>query len=170
MEPLKIDESKFKFQYLPDFANFILKNKLEEFVTVSIRYCREENLPMLRTLASMPEKDLIHISIESNRELLTALAENNVVPFIKKNIEKIINNDVKDKDGNRVLNVSEILVEDIILAFFLRRKTFAFFLHAYTQNAVLHTLLMTELDVYTTQEHLLTSKTMVRLNSQKSEE
>ena len=169
MESLKIDGSKFKFQYLPDFANFLLKNKLKEFVTVNIRFCREEDLPMLRNLAKMTEDELVGISEAANKQLLTALSKNNIVPYIENNIGNIINNKIIDYKGRKTIDISEIVVEDIILAFYLRRKTFSFFLHAYTPNAVLHTLIIEELDFYTTQEHLLTSKAIVRMNSQKPE-
>ena len=151
---LKVDKSKFKFQYMPDFADFILKNKLEEFVTVGIRFCREMDLPLMRPLAKIPEKDLIAMSKDSNEELLKALAENDVTPLIEKRLELFIKNEMTNKQGQKVLDRSEILAEDIILGVYLKRKIFSFFLHAYTQNAVLHTLILSEMDYYTTQEQL----------------
>ena len=153
-----IDLSKFKFQYLPDYARFLLENKLEEFVMVGIRFARELDLPMMRPLARIPEKQLIALSQQSNREILEGLASNNIVPFIKKNISDFINNQMKDLDGNILLDKSEVVAEDIILAFHIRRKVFSFFLYAYTQNAVVHMLIANEVDIYTTQEHLLTTK------------
>lgn len=161
MEYEKIDSAKFKFQYLPDFANFILKNKLDEFVTVGIRFCRELDLPMMRPLSKMSEKDLIELSRDSNKEILTALADNNIAPFIEKNIHIFVTNQINDKKGEKLLDKSEIVAEDIILAYYIRRKLFIFFLHAYTQNAVVHMLIAAELDLYTTQEHLLTVKALI---------
>jgi hypothetical protein len=155
---VNINDSTFKFQYLPDYAAFLLKNKLEEFSTVGIRFCREVDLPMLRPLAKMPEKELVAITIESNREILSALARNDIAPFIEKNIEKFITNQINDSRGRKLLDRTEVVAEDIILAFYVRRKLFSFFLHSYTQNAVVHMLIATEVDFYTTQEHLLTTK------------
>lgn len=157
----EINRANFKFQYLPDFSKFILREKLDEFVTVGIRFCRELDLPMMRPLAKMPEKDLIELSRDSNKEILTSLAENNVVPFIEKNIKNFVSNNINDKDGRRLLDRSEVAAEDIILAYYIRRRTFAFFFHSYTQNAVVHVLLASELDAYTTQEHLLTVKALI---------
>jgi hypothetical protein len=155
---VNINDSTFKFQYLPDYAAFLLKNKLEEFSTVGIRFCREVDLPMLRPLAKMPEKELVAITIESNREILSALARNDIAPFIEKNIEKFITNQINDSRGRKLLDRTEVVAEDIILAFYVRRKLFSFFLHSYTQNAVVHMLIATEVDFYTTQEQLLTTK------------
>jgi hypothetical protein len=156
-----INTANFKFQYLPDYSSFLLNNKLDEFVTVGIRFCREMDLPMMRPLAKMPEKDLIELSRESNREILTALAKNDIVPFIEKNIRNFIMNQINDSKGSKLLDRSEVMVEDIILAFYIRRKLFAFFLYSYTQNAVVHMLISAELDYYTTQEHLLTVKALI---------
>src|ERR1700739_844808 len=123
---LKVDKSKFKFQYMPDFAYFILKNKLEEFVTVGIRFCREMDLPLMRPLAKIPEKDLIAMSKDSNEELLKALAENDVTPLIEKRLELFIKNEMTNKQGQKILDRSEILAEDIILGVYLKRKIFSF--------------------------------------------
>ena len=156
-----IDISRFKFQYLPDYAKFLLENKLEEFGMVGIRFAREMNLPMMRPLAKIPEQQLIETARESNREILEGLAANNIVPFIKKNIQNYINNQIMDKEGNILLDKSEVMAEDIIMAFYLRRKVFSFFLYAYTQNAVVHMLIASEVDAYTSQEHLITTKAMI---------
>ncbi len=158
MPNIPIDSTKFKFQYLPDYANFLLQNKLDEFVTVGIRFCRELDLPMMRPLAKMPEEQLIELSRESNREILSGLSGNDIVPFIKKNLKNFIDNKIVDAQGQKLLDKTEVIAEDIILAFYIRRKLFSFFMHAYTQNAVVHTLIASEVDAYTTQEHLLTTK------------
>lgn len=156
-----IDISKFKFQYLPDYAKFLLENKLDEFGMVGIRFAREMDLPMMRPLAKMSEDQLMVLSRESNREILTGLASNNIVPFIRKNITKYVNNNITDHNGKILLDKSEVVPEDIILAFYIRRKVMGFFLYAYTQNAVVHMLISNEVDAYTTQEHLLTTKAVL---------
>jgi hypothetical protein len=158
MTNIPIDAAKFKFQYLPDYAKFLLQNKLTEFVTVGIRFCRELDLPMMRPLAKIPEPQLIELSTDSNKQILTGLSDNNIVPFIEKNLENFINNNIVDIKGNKLLDRTEVVAEDIILAFYIRRKLFSFFMHAYTPNAVLHTLIAAEVDAYTTQEHLLTTR------------
>jgi hypothetical protein len=154
-------KAEFKFQYVPEYAKFLLTNKLDEFVTVGIRFARELDLPMMRALAMVPEKDLIELSRESNREILTALANNDIVPFIEKNIKNFVNNTINDSHGKKVIDRSDVIVEDIILAFYIRRKLFSFFLHSYTPNAVVHMLIASEIDYYTTQEQLLTQKALI---------
>jgi hypothetical protein len=168
MSGIEVNMISFKFRYLPDFAAFLLEKKLEEFSQVGIRFYREADLPMLRSVAHIPEKDLIALSLESNRELLTALSTNQIGLFIKKNVSKFVTNQITDAKGSKLMDRSEILTEDIILAFYLRRKTFIFFLYAYTQNTAVHTLIFEELDYYTTQEQLLTSKAIIKKRNEET--
>lgn len=155
MERLLKEKGLFKFQYLPDYAKFLLNNKLEEFTTVGIRFCRELDLPMMRPLAKLPETKLVELSIESNKKTLVALAGNNIEPLISKNISLYVKNQMNDNEGNKLLDNTEVVAEDFILGFYIRRKLFSFFLYSYTQNTVIHTLIISEVDYYSTQEHLL---------------
>src|SRR5688572_21962625 len=108
---IKVDSGKFQFQYIPDYANYLLKNKLEEFTTVGIRFCREADLPMMRAVAKIPEKDLVALSVAANKELLAALADNNVASVVEKNLTTFIKNEMVDKDGKKILDRSEIMAE-----------------------------------------------------------
>lgn len=154
-------QAKFKFQYIPDYSKFLLDSKLEEFTLVGIRFCREYDLPMMRPVAKVPEAKLIELSVEANKRLLDRLSKNLVGDFIDENIQKFVENKIDEIDGQKILDQTDIVAEDIILAFYIRRKLFSFFLHSYTQNAVLHTLIMSEVDDYTTREHLLTTKAFI---------
>jgi hypothetical protein len=158
---LSTGKANFKFQYLPDYANFLLNNKLDEFVTVGIRFCREADLPMMRPLNKMPEADLVALSRESNKSFLSALAVNDIVPLMEERITQFVENRMLDRKGKKLIDRSDILVEDIILSFYLRRKTFIYFLHTYTKNLVIHMLIAEELDYFTTHEHLATVKALM---------
>jgi hypothetical protein len=156
-----VDKSKFRFQYIPDFAKFLLNNKLEEFTTVGIRFCREVNLPLMRPLAKIPEHDLVAMSIEANKELLEALALNNIGPLVENGLKQFVKNEMVNTKGEKIIDRSEVIAEDIIVGTRLKRKMFSFFLQSYTQNAVLHTLIMDETDEYTTREQLLTFMALI---------
>ncbi|MCW3077726.1 MAG: hypothetical protein JWO32_2335 [Bacteroidetes bacterium] len=153
-----IDKTKFTFQYLTNYATYLLSNRLEEFVTVSIRFCREVDLPMLKPLSKFSEKELVNLSMESNRLMLEAIAKNSIAEYIEDNTKKWISNKLE------VIDKNEILAEDLTLAFFIRRKTFAHFLDSYTKNVVLQKFIIAETDVYTTQEELISYKTYLGLH------
>lgn len=162
MERLK-KKGLFKFQYLPDYAKFLLENKLEEFVTVTIRFCREVELPMLKPLSKLSEQELVALSVQNTKELLESLSKNEIADFMQLRIDDFIANRIKDLSGKQLLNNTELVAEDIILGYYIRRKVFSFFLHSYTQNAVLHTLIISETDYWTSYEHLFTTKAFVQV-------
>lgn len=149
MNAYRVNKSLFKFEYLPEFADFLLKNKLEEFVTVGIRFCREADLPLLKPLAKLSEKELVALSLESNRQILSALSANKVGDLIETNV----NNWVKNKIN--VIDKNEVVAEDLTLVYFIRRKLFSYFLDSYTKNLVEQKFIIGEVDVYTTQEELI---------------
>jgi hypothetical protein len=153
--------ANFKFQYLPDFASFLLNNKLDELVLTSIRFCRDADLPMMRPLSRMSEEVLVEGTRETNRAFLAALAVNDIEPLMEERIKQVVDNNFKDKEGNRYIDNSEIMSEDLILGFYLRRKVFIHFLHAYTKNLALHMLIVEELDYFTTYEHVATAKALL---------
>ncbi|MGZ4033676.1 MAG: hypothetical protein ACXVPU_12810 [Bacteroidia bacterium] len=161
MKEFKIDKTVFKFKYLQDYASFLLNNKLEEYVTVGIRFCREVDLPMLRPLAKLSEKELITLSLDSNKEILSALVNDSIADFIEKNINRWISNNLG------IIDRYEIVPEDLTLAFFLRRKIFSHFLDSYTKNVVLQKLIIAEVDVYTTQEELISLKAYIGIQKEK---
>jgi len=62
-----INKALFTFRYVPAYANFLLTRKLEDFVTVGIRFARQYDLPMMKPLSRLTEKELTKISLESNK-------------------------------------------------------------------------------------------------------
>jgi hypothetical protein len=160
MEKIKVDEKIFKFKYLPDYAGYLLKNKLEEFVTVGIRFAREVDLPMLKPLAKIPEKQLVELSLESNKQILSALVNNTVGSFIQSNL----NNWMDNKLG--IIDKFEIVAEDLTLAYHIRRKLFSHFLYGYTKSAPIQQSIINEIDVYTSMEELISLKAFLRLQQE----
>lgn len=149
MVSINIDYSQFRFQYLPDYASFILQNHLREFVTVSIRFAQESNVPLLRALSRFSEEELVNLGTDSNSVTLARLAKNQIASHIEENAKKWID------DTLGIVRRDEILGEDITLIFYVRRRTFAYFLDMYTKNVVLQKLIIGEVDTYTTQEELI---------------
>jgi len=149
----------FRFSYLPDYAGYLLENKLTEFVTVSIRFSRDAELPLLKPLSKFSEKELVDLSMESSSEMLLALKEGRIEQHIRENTKKWLDNKLE------VVHKDEILAEDVTLLFYIRRKTFAHFLDAYTKNVVLQKFIIAEVDYYTTQEELISYNAYLKMHS-----
>ena len=161
---VNVNKKNFQFIYLPDYATFLLNNKLTEFVTVGIRFCREVDLPLLKPLAKFSEEELVKLSIDSNREILTAIVTNKIADHIEANSKKWIANNLV------IVDKEEISAEDLTLGFYLRRKIFGFFLDAYTKNVFLQKFIISELDVYTTQEELISLNIYLQMQRKKMDE
>ncbi len=162
MVKVKVDKTKFEFKYLPAYADYLLKNHLEEYVKISIRFCREVDLPMLKPLAKMPEQDLINLSLESNRITLNALRDSTIAEHIHENLTKWVENKLGFIDR------SEIAIEDLSLVYYIRRKTFSYFLYGYTQSAAVQQLIINEVDAYTSMEELISLKVYIDLQKEKA--
>jgi hypothetical protein len=157
----KVDKELFKFVYLPDYASFILKNILTEFITVGIRFSREADLPLLKPLGKLTEKELVELSMESHKEILKALSENKIGEYIEVHAKKWISNSIG------IIDKDDIVAEDLTLVFYLRRKLFAHFLDQYTKNVVEQKYIIAELDFYTTHEELLSYNIYLKMQQEK---
>ncbi len=163
MEKIIVDKQLFKFKYLPAFADYILKNKLEEFVTVGIRLARELDLPMMKPLAKVPEKELIKLSIESTKRILKALGENNITPLIEENLNNWAANKIQ------YLDKFDVAAEDLTLAYHIRRKVFSYFLYGYSQSAPVQLSIVNEVDVYSSMEELISLRVYFKLQKEKED-
>ena len=159
MPVTKLNTSHFKFKYLPDYASYLLKNKLEEFVLVGIRFSREIDLPLLKPLAKLSEQELVKISVDSNRETLNALRESQIAEHIEINLKNWVENKL-------IVDKGEIAAEDLTLAFYVKRKMFTYFLYSYTPNTALHQLIVSEVDTYTTYEELAMLKVYLHIHNE----
>jgi hypothetical protein len=149
MVSFTLDKAVFKFSYLPDYANYLRANRLNEFVTVGIRFSREANIPILKPLSKFTEEELVKMGMESNKLMLEALAQSKIAEHIEEGAKKWINNTMGALDRD------DITAEDLTLGFYIRRKIFTHFLDAYTKNVVLQKFIIAEVDIYTTQEELM---------------
>ena len=160
LNELNIKKEKFNFRFLPDFAKYILENHTEEFVKIGIRFCREEELPLMKPLAKFSEEELIKLSADSNQIFLKALSENRVVEFVEENLTKYLTNQIG------IIDKSEVEIADLTLAFYIRRKLFAYFIYGYTKNPSVQQSIVAEVDAFTSQEELLTLKAYMILQKE----
>ena len=158
MYELNIDKKVFQFKYLPPYAQFLAEHKLEDFVRVGIRFARQYDIPMMKPLSRISEKELVALSLTSNSEMLEAVAQNRLADYIEKNSRAWLEN----KLG--VIDQHEVAAEDLVLAYYIRRKTFAHFLYEYSPNLTIHQLITAEVDTLTTQEELVNLKVFLHLH------
>lgn len=157
----EINAADFEFTYLHDYARYLCEQHLDEFVLVGIRFSREANLPILKPLSKFPEAELVKLGRDSNKELLLALAEKRFAEHVEAKSRQWIDNTLG------ILDKDDIMVEDLTMGFYLRRKIFAHFLDIYTKNMVLQKFIIAEVDRWTTREELIFYTIYLRMQQEK---
>ena len=114
---MKDPKDKLSFEFLPEFASFILNNHLEDYSREQLKTSRDEDVPLLKFFSQMPEEELLQLAEKSAKEFLTALAQNKARDYIVKSADDYIKNRIS------FLEREQVVAEDITIVSFIRRKT-----------------------------------------------
>ncbi len=79
---------------LKKFARFILDNYLDEFVAEDLKRAHLVNLPLLKLVAHLPEKDQFVVFQKSARDLFLEITEDRVVEVSYTTIENFKQNKI----------------------------------------------------------------------------
>lgn len=140
-----IKQVKLDFYHLPDYANFLLYNKPDEFSLAMLNVSLEEKLPILKHFETLPEDQVIKLTLESTKVLLKYFAENKANEYIDFSQKRWVNDQLP-----LLLQGESIIVRDITKLSFIRRKVFRRFISDYTTDITTHNNIMEEVDRFTT--------------------
>lgn len=154
-------KDKLTFHYLPDFATFVLANHFEDYVKEQLLASRQEDIPLLKFFAHMPEDALMELSRKSNREFLIALQENQARDYIVRSAEDYMKNRIS------FLEREQVVAEDITIATFIRRKTLRKFLAMYTNDIALFGQVMEELDRFVAENEAASFNAYLHIQQEK---
>ncbi len=153
----KLDARISEFKYFPGLANFILTDHLEHFVRAQIAYSQEEQIPLLKFFKDLTEDQFFEISINSSVDLLTAIAENELLDYIEKSVTNFKENLLP------VLENESVLAEDITLVSLVRRKAFGKMLQVYTDDVELVLQTTAEIDLYLAQSEMRSFNAFIQI-------
>ena len=114
--------------YLPGYAEYLLLHKKELFAETFIKNAYALNIPLLKYFDTLKPEERFRISMDSNTRLLTALQLQNIEDYIETSRQNWVNNQLP------VVAKDQVVVEDISLVNFARKKTFFDLLHHYTTD------------------------------------
>lgn len=149
--------NKLIFRHLPAYANYIRDNHIVPYIQDQIDMSREMNLPIMRFIEGIPDKDLIEMGIQSHRDFLTA-AENNT---LKEHFEKALQTWTSDSMG--IIKKDEIAAEDITVGGFIRKKAMLKFLPEYTSDINQLLEIVHEIDTMTVESGTASTNVYIRL-------
>lgn len=116
------------YLHLPDYARFLLEHHLEDYIHFQLRLSRELNLPMMRHLSHMGERELIEFSISSTKEFFYCLIENKADDFINASAEQWLTNQLE------IIGRHQIEARDITYVHYIRGKALKKWIFEYTTD------------------------------------
>ena len=132
------------FEYLPQYAKYLLENQAEAFTRAQLDVARKTKPPLLNHL-NISEEELVSILFRNTHELLNACVENTVSRYIQLYIKEWL------RQHSSFLISKQISIEDISLLSFVQRNAFRQFISGYTKDAVLIGNILTEADLFITE-------------------
>ena len=153
----KKDERSLEFEVLPSFIQYILENRLEEFVKEQLRLSKEIEVPLLQYFKDMSEEQMFQLSLQSSKETLTWLANNKAKEQIETSIQQW--------KAGRLPQVSKenVIADDLTLIPFVRKKTLLKFLPEFARTVPDAIAIINEIDQYTLEQETRTFNVYIDL-------
>lgn len=136
---------KFIFKHLPDYANFLMDNKLKEFSLDLLNIAAEEKSSSFQNMHTLPEQERLELTLKHTKKLLECITINHADRFIKLRSKTWIGNKTCD------IQTPQTIARNITNIAFIFRKAFRNFISSYTSEFSIAINLMNELDQFITQ-------------------
>lgn len=153
------------FVSLPQFALFVVDEKLDEFVREQIRLSRELELPVLKHLSHMSDDELAGVSKITALEFLGYFVRNEASTLITLAIERWIADQLPQNIGRYQLSV-----HDITLLTFIRKKALLKFLPDFTTDLSKSLSIVDELDTFFLESDSAGFETFIQIMDEKINE
>ena len=133
---------KLDFRYVPSFAKFLLEEKLDEISREGLAVSRQINYPLLKYFEHLPEENILEMARASSINFYTHASNNTLDEQLRQALAMWKENQLP------LMSNDQLVVEDITLAGYVRRKVWMKFLKEYTSDVELTFNVMTELEEY----------------------
>ena len=137
-------KQRLKFKILPDFAQFLLDNKLHDLALLQLSLFKELRPPVFRYFYNLSDDELIKLGIPGLEKLLAALINNQSTEYIEKSLREWLNNQLPQISRN------QIEAEDLTIISLIRRRIFRIYVAQYTSCFETAILVLNEIDDFTT--------------------
>lgn len=139
---LNSDLNNLDFKYLPEYAEFILKNKLKQYTLEQIRLGKKVDMPLMKHFEDLSDEQLVEFSTDKHKEFLKAASANQLSKYLQNTIKQL-------EDGELdIISKNHIVADDIHLGSFIRKNSLTSFLREYTSDTQLTLNIISEIDTY----------------------
>jgi PAS domain S-box-containing protein len=140
---------ELKFTYLPEYAAYLLNNKLELLIEEQIRLSYDLQLPLLKYFQHLGREQLKEMSKPAMKNYLLHIIENRLDDFIQISLTNWKQNQLPS------LTRSQIVSKDISLTILIRKRVFLKYITDYTTDASTILAIVEEFDTYSSKTELL---------------
>lgn len=150
---------------LKDFAAFIKKHHLQEYVREGIRISRSMDIPIMKLFSHIPEEQLIEMSNKSSWDFLTSLEEGTASAIAKENLRKW---EADELEGG--LSKNAIHPSDLVLLYAVSKQTLLPFLPKFSDSSQECVQIVLELEAYFTESQDAAIQLLFKLAKEAQEE
>jgi len=150
--------------YLPGFAQYILSEKLNEYVQKQLDYSYELEIPLLKFFLKMPEEQRFEIGKKTSTEFLTYLAHNKADEQISSSMQQW------KTDQLPMIDRESVVAEDITLINYVRKKAMFDLVAGYTTNVYDIVELAKEIDYFSTESIKVATNNFISLYKERLDE
>ncbi|MES2762620.1 MAG: PAS domain S-box protein [Bacteroidota bacterium] len=155
-----------EFIYLPKYATYLLNHKIREFTKEQLDTMFKVDFPILKyyDLSIYTEQQLIDLSIPAYSDFLNAAIENKLNDFITDSLKKWV--------ADQLPNITrdQLVIDDISLATYVRKKALVTFISGYTSDINLAMELVKEIDDYGLEAESRSFRTYINIHNEKIKE
>ncbi len=155
-----VSAGRLHFKWLPDYARFLLQNRIPELAAEQYRLSNELNIPLLSYFTHFSTAQLLKFATQGLQTLMQGLSENQAVEYIEQSVQTWVNNKIPEISRNR------ISPEDISLLSFIRCKLFRDALPLYTQDQQLSLRLMEEVTALTSIQDTISTQVLLSIQQE----
>ena len=159
-----LQTGNLNFEYLPGYAEFLLNNKFKKLVKELTDLCYEMKVPMLKYLASLSKEEVYAMGERSLTLFLNCASENKMDDYLEMFLQSWIKNQLP------VLLNDQLVVEDLTLASYIRKKIITKYVSFYTKDIDEALEIINELDIFNLKYNSVTFKVLSDIQQEKINE
>ncbi len=159
------NNNKLHFKLLPDYATYLLNNKLREFVKIQLGLMIKMDVPILKYYDLRgTEEQLVEQFLSSYTTFLTSVINNTLNITLNETLKKWVNNQLPN------ISKDQLVIEDITFVTYIRKQAFFNFLPSYTSDVKLALDLVKEIEDYSLELVARSLKTLMEIQQEKFNE
>ena len=159
-----VTAGRLHFEWLPLYADFLLKNRIPDLAAEQMRLGSDLNIPLLSYFGRFTPEQLLELGRQGLIRLMQALSANRASEYIEQSVMTWVNNKIPEISRN------QISPEDISLLSFIRSKLFRDSLPFYTRDQDLTIRLMEEVNTFTTAQDTISIRTLLSMQQELHEQ